>query len=524
VTAAPFSLAGIVGQHARERGEQAALLFGERAVSWRALDEAAGRVAHGLLAAGVTAGSRIAFLDKNGPEYFEVLFGGAKVNAVNVAVNWRLGPPEMAYVVNDAEARVLFVGETFLPQLAAFQPELRTVRHIVVIGEDGATRHARYAGWRDSQAIPARGAPPAPDDVAMQLYTSGTTGRPKGAMITNANLGCLIPHTTARWGMTADSVNLVAMPLFHIGGSGWALVGMYNGCRSVLLREAHPAEILAALPRHRVTHAFLVPALLQFLLATPGCERTDFSALRLMVYGASPIADDVLVRALATFRCRFMQVYGMTETTGAVTELAPEEHDPAGPGASRLRSCGRPYPWVEARIVDIDTGQDVPPGRVGELWTRSPQNMKGYWNLPEETARTITPEGWLRTGDLAYRDAEGFVYLYDRLKDMIITGGENVYPAEVENVLMSHPGLADVAVIGVPDVKWGETVKALVVRAPGATLSEVELIDWARERLAHFKCPTSVDFATSLPRNPSGKLLKKELREPYWRDRDRRIS
>jgi len=522
VTAEPFTLAGIVRRHARERSERAALFSGDRTVSWRELDEAASRVARGLLATGVTAGTRVAHLDKNGPEYFEVLFGGAKVNAVNVAVNWRLAPGEMAAIINDAQARVLFVGETFAPQLAAIEGELATVRQIVVIGGSHA-RHPTYHVWRDSQAADDPAAASAPDDVAMQLYTSGTTGRPKGAMITNANLGCLIPHTTARWAMTAESVNLVAMPLFHIGGSGWALVGMYNGCRSVLLREAHPAEILAVIPRHGITHAFLVPALLQFILATPGCETADFSRLRLVVYGASPITEDVLVRALRTFGCDFMQVYGMTETTGAITELAPEDHDPGGPRAGLLRSCGQPYPWVEARIVDVDSGKDQPPGRVGELWTRSPQNMRGYWSLPEETARTITADGWLRTGDLGHRDGDGFLYLYDRLKDMIITGGENVYPVEVENVLMSHPGVADVAVIGVPDPKWGESVKAIVVRTAGATLSGPELIDWARERLAHFKCPTSVDFAESLPRNPSGKLLKKELREPYWRDQARRI-
>jgi long-chain acyl-CoA synthetase len=245
--------------------------------------------------------------------------------------------------------------------------------------------------------------------------------------------------------------------------------------------------------------------------------------LRAVVYGASPITDEVLKKSLATFGCHFIQVYGMTETTGAITQLDPSEHDPEG-RPDVLRSCGKPYPWVELRIVDADTGQDAATGAVGELWTRSPQNMKGYWNKPDETAATLLPDGWLRTGDAGYFDDEGFVYLYDRVKDMVVSGGEYVYPAEVENVLMSHPGVADVAVIGVPHERWGETVKAIVVPAAGTSPTPEELIGFARERLAHFKCPTSVDFAETLPRNPSGKLLMRELREPYWRGHDRRIQ
>jgi long-chain acyl-CoA synthetase len=516
-----FTLAGIVRRHAAERGGKTAITGGNRVLTYAELHARSSQVARGLQREGVRAQERVALLDKNGPEYFEVLFGGAKLDAVNVAVNWRLQPREMAYIVNDAAARVLFVGEAFAAHLDAMEAELTTVEKIIVLGDH--PRHERYAAWLARQEAADPAVASAPDEVAMQLYTSGTTGLPKGAMITNANLSCLLSHTTARWGFSADSVNLVAMPLFHIGGSGWALVGMFNGCHSVLMREVNPAEILAAIPRHRVTHAFFVPALLQFLLMTPGCAETDVSALRLIVYGASPIAEDVLVRALRAFRCDFMQVYGMTETTGAITELEPGDHDPGGPHAGRLRSCGRPYPWVDTRIVDVDTGQDVPAGRVGELWTRSPQNMKGYWRMPEETARTITPDGWLRTGDVGYVDEAGFLYLYDRVKDMIISGGENVYPAEVENALMSHPAITDVAVIGVPDATWGETVKAIVVRRAGAEASEAEIVAFARERLAHYKCPTSVDFAESLPRNPSGKIPKKDLREPYWKGLERRI-
>ena len=240
---------------------------------------------------------------------------------------------------------------------------------------------------------------------------------------------------------------------------------MYCGCTNVVLRDVDPAAILRAIPRHRITNAFMVPAVIQFLLVTPGVEETDFSSLRTLVYGASPISDDILVKGMERFGCEFIQVYGLTETTGAITHLDGADHDPVNK-AELLRSCGKPYPWVEVRIVDAN-GEDVPAGTVGELWTRSPQNMAGYWNNPTATAATVTPDGWLKTGDAGYLDDDGYIYLHDRVKDMIVSGGENVYPAEVENVLMTHPDVGDVAVIGVPDEKWGEAVKAVVVPAAG---------------------------------------------------------
>jgi long-chain acyl-CoA synthetase len=261
---------------------------------------------------------------------------------------------------------------------------------------------------------------------------------------------------------------------------------------------------------------------IQMLLMTPGVESTDFSTLRALVYGASPITDSVLRQGIETFGCEFIQVYGLTETTGAIVQLDGVDHDPAN-RPHLLRSCGRPYPWVEVRVVD-GTGEDVPVGEVGELWTRSHQNLAGYWRNPEATAEAVTPEGWFRTGDAGYLDEGGFIYLHDRVKDMVVSGGENVYPAEVENALMKHPAVADVAVIGVPDEKWGEAVKAIVVPVDSSDPTEAELLAFAREHLAGYKLPKSVDFATVLPRNPSGKLLKRELREPYWSGTDRNIG
>ncbi|HET7340922.1 MAG TPA: AMP-binding protein, partial [Methylomirabilota bacterium] len=419
-------------------------------------------------------------------------------------------------------ARVLIVGPDFVRHLEEMESSLKSVERILVIG--GHPRHEAYETWvaRHPATDPER--PTAPGDVAMQLYTSGTTGLPKGAMLTNANLGTLLPYVGPWWQFDASSVNLVCMPLFHIGGSGWALVGMGVGCKTILCREFVPPEILATLERERVSNALFVPAMLQFLSAVPGAAGRDYGALRSIVYGASPITNEVLVRSMATFRCPFIQVYGLTETTGAITQLPAADHATEGPRARLLRSAGKPFPWVELRIVDPASGRECAGGDVGEVWTRSVQNFKGYWGRDDDTARALDAEGWLRTGDAGYLDEEGYLFLTDRVKDMIITGGENVYPADVENALSDHPAIADVAVIGVPDERWGEAVKAIVVLRPGATADAADVIAFARERLAHYKCPSSVDFVESLPRNPSGKILKRELREPYWKGRTRRIN
>ena len=358
----------------------------------------------------------------------------------------------------------------------------------------------------------------------MQLYTSGTTGLPKGVMLSNRNIETMLELAAAdAFEIDERTVSLVAMPLFHIGGSGWALSGMSRGGTSVILRDMDPAQLLALIAAEQVTHAFLVPAVLMALLATPSIAETDLSSLDTIFYGASPIAEDVLVRCLEVFGCRFAQVYGMTETSGAIVRLAHDDHDPQGPRRHLLRAAGKPLPGVELRIVDPDTGVAVAPGTVGEVHTRSAFNMLGYWDKPEETASTIVEDQWLRTGDAGYLDEEGYLFLHDRIKDMVVSGGENIYPAEVENVLLAFPSVADAAVIGVPDDKWGETVKAIVVPTPDTEVDAASVIAFCRERLAHYKCPTSVDVVAALPRNPSGKVLKRELREPYWRNRERRI-
>ena len=511
------TIAKLVRVHSKERPDKPALTAGDRTLTWAELDARSSQVANALAAEGVGPEDRIAYLDKNTIEYFELLLGGGKLNAVMVAVNWRLAAPEVAYIVNDAEAKVFVVGQDFVPILDAIRDELTTVKHFVVVGDE-------YSDWVGAQPATDPGIEAGDDDVAFQLYTSGTTGLPKGVMLTNRNLFALLGVVIDDWLFDEDSINLVPMPLFHIGGSGYATVGMFVGCHTVLLKEVNPAEILQTIVEKKITNLFTVPAVLQFMLTVPGVEDIDFSSLRMILYGASPISVEVLSKSIETFKCAFIQAYGLTETTGAIVGLMPEDHQTTGKYTHRLRSAGKPLPGVELRIVSADTGDDAKVGEVGEIWSRTGQNMLGYWKKPEETAKTITDDGWLKTGDAGYLDEDGYLYIHDRVKDMIVSGGENIYPAEVENCLMSHPDIADVAVIGVPSDKWGETVKALVVRKAGTDPTPASIIGFAKERIASFKCPTSVDWIDVLPRNPSGKILKRELRAPYWEGKGRNVG
>ena len=507
------TLADVVRVHGRDRPDAPALIVGDHTITFGELDQRSSRVAQALAAAGVGSGDRVAFVERNGAEFFDVVFGLAKLGAVAVPVNWRLAAPEMRQIIDDAGATLVIVGADFAGHLEAVEDGLAA--GVVVIGEHD--RWPSFDSWVAGHPARDPGVVTGPDDLVFLMYTSGTTGAPKGVMLSNANYRCKCAGVAGPWRMDADAVTLAVMPLFHMAGSGWALAGLWHGGAVVVLRDVDPAAILDSVARHGVTNLLLVPAVIASLLERDDPAHTDFADLRIVVYGASPISDDVLLRGIDRFGSVFAQVYGMTETTGSVTQLDGADHV-----AHLLRSCGKPYPWVQLRIVGPD-GTDVAPGDVGEVWTRSAQNMLGYWNNPDATAATLRPDGWLRTGDAGYLD-DGYLYLHDRLKDMIVSGGENVYPAEVENVLMTQPGVADAAVIGVPDERWGEAVKAVIVASPGAELSAEDVIAYARTRLGGFKLPKSVDFVAALPRNPSGKLLKRELREPYWAGTDRRIG
>jgi long-chain acyl-CoA synthetase len=515
------TIADIVRTHAHECPDDPALEYEGRTVTFAELDARSSRLANALTSVGVQAGDRVAFLDKNSVEFFEVAFALTKIGAVVVSVNWRLAGEEVAEIVNDAKADVMIVGAEFVALAEKIESALETVSTFVAIG--GHPRWHDYETLLTTHDATDPMVPTHGDDVVLQLYTSGTTGLPKGVMLTNDNFICGTDEVASSWGLAPGSVNLAVMPMFHIGGSGWALAGLSQGCRTVLIREVDPARILRAIPEFGVTTAFLVPAVIQLLTSTPEAHSTDFSSMRVIAYGASPITETVLTKATNVFGCQFVQLYGLTETTGAITQLDASDHN-ADDLPHLLRSCGRPYPWVEVRIVDQETGEDLPTGEIGELWTRSEKNMAGYWANEAATAKAITADGWFKTGDAGYCDEDGYLYLHDRIKDMIVSGGENVYPAEVENVLAKHPGVADVAVIGVPDARWGEAVKAVVVRAPGSDVTDVELIAFAREHLGGYKLPKSVDFTDTLPRNPSGKLLKREIRAPYWEGTDRQIG
>jgi long-chain acyl-CoA synthetase len=521
MTSLPHSLGDTIRYRAQKHPDAVAIRLAGASITWTQLADRSRALAAALVASGVGSQDHVAFLEKNGVEFFEFAFGAGMVNAINVSVNWRLAPAEIAYTVNDAQAKVLIVGPDFFPAIEAIESELTTVTTIVAIGDH--PRWISYEDWISAQPAVDPNLASAPSDVSIQLYTSGTTGLPKGVMLSNDNLFTVLNEMKDSWGFGEDAVNLVAMPLFHIGGAGWALAGMFHGARSIVIRDFVPNLVLDAIVDEGVTTGLLVPAMLAFLSMVPGAAERTYPIKRI-VYGASPITNETLLAAMRTFKCDFVQVYGMTETTGAFTQLDSADHDPDGPRAHLLRSAGRTYPWTQVKVMDLDNDRECAVGEVGEVWTKSSQNMLGYWNKPEETAKTITADGWLKTGDAGYLDEEGFLFLTDRVKDMIVSGGENVYPAEVENALAAHPAIAEVGVIGVPSDRWGETVKAIVVKRPGAEVSAAEVISFAKERLAGYKCPTSVDFIDVLPRNPSGKILKKDLRKPYWEGRERSIN
>src|SRR5436305_1820703 len=329
------------------------------------------------------------------------------------------------------------------------------------------------------------------------------------------------PLAAAHGGFDRASVNLVAMPLFHVGGTSWALQSMYVGGRTLVVREVAPAVILEQIREQGVTHAFFVPTVYEFFLSLPGIEDADLSSVRCLGYGGSPMPGPLMRRCLDTFANDFYQVYGATEASGVFCVLRPEDHcDATHP--ERLASAGRPVSGVQLRVVDPDTGRDVEQGQTGEFWIKSAQTAIGYWNRPEDTAKAFE-DGWYRTGDAGYVDAGGYVFVTDRTKDMVVTGGENVYPAEVERVLIEHPAIADASVIGVPDDVYGEAVKAVVIPEPGAAVDPAELIAFCRRHLAGYKCPKSVDVVDALPRNATGKVLKRDLRARYWADRNRAV-
>ena len=485
---------------ARRQPDLEATWFEGRTRTWGELDESSSALAGGLVAKlGVKPGDHVAILDKNTDDYIELLYALDKAGAIATPVNWRLTGEEVAKVVGDAEAVAIVAGEAF-----GSQADAAGVR---VVGFNELPRNGSGDPHLDDER-----------NVMWQLYTSGTTGLPKGAMLSGQNLFGL----TSVFAVEVPEIRvggraLVAMPLYHIGGCGWAMAAMLTGSCAVLMSEFIPQQVLDNFEQQKVETAFLVPAALLFLTSLPESQGRDYSMLKNILYGASPISQAVLQRSIDTFKCRFTQVYGLTETTGAITFLQHGDHE-----GEKLLSCGRAAFGADMKVVDAE-GTEVPHGEIGEIVYRGPGVMQGYWNRPRDTTDQIR-DGWFYTGDAGTEDRDGFFYIKDRIKDMIVSGGENIYPAELESVLAAHPAIADVAVIGVPDAQWGETVKAIVVRNPGQELTEDELIEWSRPKLAGYKRPRSIDFTDSIPRNPSGKILKRELRQPYWEGATRQVN
>ncbi|MFM5917809.1 MAG: fatty acid--CoA ligase [Novosphingobium sp.] len=510
-----FTFDEFIRHWAKDRPERIAIEGDDLTLTYGELEDATARVASALLALGVNKGDRIAWFGKNSATYFTLFFGAARAGVVMVPIGWRLAEPEAAFIIDNAEAKLLFLGEGFegCGDTLGKRPGLKRC-FTAAEAQKEVIGHAR-AEFNPSQ----------PDDAVLQLYTSGTTGNPKGAVLSNRNLfglrkaGLEAPPAYSLW--DEDEAVLVAMPCAHIGGTGLGIVALAAGLPGVVLSEFDPVRVFDAVENRGVTRFFIVPAALQMLLNHPDCAKTDFSRLKYIMYGAAPIPLELLRECIAMFGAEFTQNYGMTETTGTICVLPPEDHSVEG--NKRMRSAGKPVTGVEI-VIKSPEGKVLPVGEIGEICTRSSSNMLGYWKLPEATASTMDADGWIATGDVGYLDEDGYVYMYDRAKDMIITGGENVYPAEVESAIYGHPDVLEVAVISIPDEKWGEAVKAVVVPKPGHTIDSDSVMNWARERVAGFKVPKSVDVIEALPRNPSGKILRRSLREPYWAGRERQIN
>jgi fatty-acyl-CoA synthase len=494
-------------QRALRTPHRKALTFEDRTLTYAQLQDRIDRLASGLRASGVCQGDRVGFLGFNQPAFLETLFAAARLGAIFVPLNFRLSGAELSYIIGDAGVHTLIVDAPHQPVIDLIRDDLPCRRFL--------SADAPAEGWPAIQAlieahIPARsGTTVADDDTAIIMYTSGTTGRPKGAMLTHGNIWWNNVNVLLTYDVREDDVSLLIAPLFHIGGLNVnSLIIWQKGGHIVLHRTFDPARCLDDIARYRITTLFGVPAMLLFVSQQPGFAAADLSSLNTIVCGGAPVPEP-LMRLYAARGVPINQGYGLTETAPFVTFLAPEW------GIAKLGSAGRAPVFSEVRIVDADGRAITRPGEKGEVITRGPNIMKGYWNQPDATAAAIDSEGWFHTGDIGYLDADGFLFIADRLKDMVITGGENVYPAEVESALYDHPAIAEIAVIGLPDDKWGEAVVAIVSLKHDAALELQELRDFATDRLARYKLPRRLEIVGALPRNPAGKVLKFELRARF---------
>jgi acyl-CoA synthetase (AMP-forming)/AMP-acid ligase II len=478
-----------------------------RRLTYRELNARANSVANGLRGIGVSEGDRVALLLMNSAEFVESFYAVAKIGAVNVPLNWRLVPDELEFILADAGAAVLVYGAEFAPVAAELRSrgDATAITHWIQVGGDGADSAVDYDDWRSAQSDAEPALAGSADDLLFIMYTSGTTGPPKGVMHTHATVMWAIQTINSTADFQVRDRFLNSLPMFHVGALTPSLCVAYRGLTLVAMRSFDPHEAWQLIDDEQITTTLLVPAMLQFMLGVYDAERHRASTLRWVMSGAAPVPLE-LIKTYESMGIEIHQVYGLTETCGPACLITGED------ALARAGSTGRSFFHTDVRVARPD-GSDCEPDEPGEVLVRGPHVMTGYWNRPDATAETIV-DGWVHTGDVATMDADGFVTIIDRTKDMLISGGENVYPAEIENVLLGHPGIADAAVIGVPSATWGECPLAVVVTC-GDGVSAEDVMAHTRGKLAPFKTVKKVEFVTEIPRNPSGKILKRELRERF---------
>jgi len=508
--------------------DRAAVLFQDKVLTYRQLEEQSNRLAHALQALGLKRGDRVAIVSPNRPDIVVAECAFYKLGLVKVALNSRLSPQELEDALDNAQPSACLVAPSHRPLVQAMRERLPSLRHHIAWD---CTPADLASGWLDGAEMVAQASPEhihidlTADDLAVLHYTSGSTGKLKAAMQTMGNrMTSLRKVIMGRMHGDGQDVMLLVGPITHASGM-FIQALIYQGITILLLDRFQPAEVLKTIEKHRVTMTFMVPAMIHALLAEPSLKTRDLSSLRLLSYGAAPMSPARIREAWATIGPVLAQGYGAGETTGGVISLSTEDHARAisGERPELLASCGRATCESELEVLD-DNGHPVQGDAIGEICVRGPDLFAGYWRAPELSAAAIDAQGWLRTGDLARRDVEGYIYIVDRRKDMLVSGGFNVYPSEIETVLAQHPAIYEVCVVGVPDDHWGEAVKAVVVLRQGAQADAQALIDFCKDRLADFKKPRSVDFVSELPKNSNGKLSRKEVRERYWQGRDRKVN